>query len=197
MAIDPVPPLGVLALCALAAIAAFIALCRLFSGALDNEVNKVISAADVKSPLVLAVPELVSVAKQLRRATLRALRQSGAPGQTDIPQPQVDILTEQGAELTNPLFQSASILDEEEEVLELDLPRKREAAEDGFPDHIFRAYDIRGHAQAELSDDMVSRIGKAIGSLAGELDEQTGVLLWKHKAYVINGVLSEDIVLHR
>ena len=173
LAIDPMPPLGVLALCALAAIAAFVALCRLYSRALDNEVNKVISAADVKSPLVLAVPELVSVAKQLRRATLRTLRQSGAPGQTDIPQPQVEILTEQGPALTNPLFQSASILDEEDEVLELDLPRKRQAAVEGFPDHIFRAYDIRGHAQAELTDDMVSRIGKAIGSLAGEMDEQT------------------------
>jgi phosphomannomutase/phosphoglucomutase len=45
-----------------------------------------------------------------------------------------------------------------------------------LPDHIFRAYDIRGHAQAELSDDLVARIGKAIGSIAKEMDEQTLII---------------------
>jgi phosphomannomutase/phosphoglucomutase len=173
LTIDPKPSLVVLALCALATIAAFIALSRLYSRALDTEVNKVISAADVKSPLELAVPELVSLAKQLRRATLRALRQSSAAGPTDIPQPKVEILTEEGSDLTNPLFQSASILDDEDDGLDLDLPKGGEPAGEGFPDHIFRAYDIRGHAQSELTDDLVSRIGRAIGSLAGEMDEQT------------------------
>ena len=47
------------------------------------------------------------------------------------------------------------------------------ASSDGFPEHIFRAYDIRGHAQDELSDELISRIGSAIGSIAGEMDEQT------------------------
>ncbi len=171
--IDPMPSLVVLALCALAAIAALIALSRLYSRTLDTEVNKVISAADVKSPLELAVPELVSLAKQLRRATLRALRQSSAAGATDIPQPKVEILTEEGSDLTNPLFQSTSILDDEDDGLDLDLPKDGEPAGEGFPGHIFRAYDIRGHAQSELTDDLVSRIGRAIGSLAGEMDEQT------------------------
>lgn len=174
LTVDPLPSLVVLALCALAALGSFIGVARLYSKALDKEVNKVISAADMKSPLELAMPELVSIAKQLRRATLRALRQSNTTGQFDIPQPKVEMLTEQGSELTNPMFQSTSMLDEEDEVLDLDLATNGAAsAGDSFPGHIFRAYDIRGHAQAELTDELVSRIGKAIGSIAKEMDEQT------------------------
>ena len=63
--------------------------------------------------------------------------------------------------------------------LDLDLARGDRAADHpapeagGFPDHIFRAYDIRGNAESELTDELVTRIGKAIGTIAGEMDEQT------------------------
>ncbi len=42
-----------------------------------------------------------------------------------------------------------------------------------LPRHIFRAYDIRGVANTELSDDIVASIGAAIGSIAHEEGEQT------------------------
>lgn len=182
LAIDPAPLLVVLGLCVFAAIAGVVIIVRLFSRALDSEINKVISAADIKTPLELAIPELVTIAKQLRRATLRTLRQSSSLGSSEIPQPKVETLSRQGAELVNPMFQSANILDEDEgDNLDLDLaaskaPPPKAADGDapkGFPHHIFRAYDIRGDARSELTDELVARIGRAVGSIAGEMEEQT------------------------
>ncbi len=182
LAIDPAPLLLVMGLCILAAVGAIALLVALYSRKLGSEINKVISAADLKTPLELAIPELVTIAKQLRRATLRALRQgSASAGPSDLPQPEVETLPRHGTDLTNPMFQSTRILDEDEgEGLDLDLAatgskqRAPEVADgDGFPHHIFRAYDIRGKAGSELSDELVAKIGKAIGSIAGEMDEQT------------------------
>jgi phosphomannomutase/phosphoglucomutase len=175
---DPMPLLGVLALVVAAAIAGILLLMRKLGSRLDNEINRLISAADRKTPLELGVPQLVTVAKQLRRVTLRALRQSGAaPQSTALAKPEVEESL-QMEDLANPMFHSGSILDDEDETLELDLaeePTASEAPEEepGFPGHIFRAYDIRGHADQELTDDMVTRIGKAIGSVAGDMGEQT------------------------
>ena len=87
-----------------------------------------------------------------------------------------------GSDLTNPMFQSTSMIDEGQEVLELDLGEdtgrdpSRPTAPEGFPDHVFRAYDIRGDAEEELTDELIAGIGKAVGTLAGELDQQTLVV---------------------
>jgi len=149
-----------------------------FPGALAQQVDKVIAAADRKSPLEVSVPELVTIAKQLRRATLRTLRQTSV---STLAQPEVAFSeAPSGDDLTNPMFQSANILDNDDESLDLDLGSIDDVsratatpAAAGFPDHIFRAYDIRGVAQTELTDEIVAKIGGAIGSVAGEMDEQT------------------------
>jgi len=179
LTIDPVPLLAAMTLCILGALCAVGLLVYLYSRKLDSEINKVISAADLKTPLELAVPQLVSIAKQLRRATLRALRQSSAPPSSELPTATVEMLPRQSQDLTNPMFQSTSILDEDEG-LDLELAAgssgKRSAEKSrtqGFPHHIFRAYDIRGDARTELTDELVTRIGKAVGSIAGEMGEQT------------------------
>lgn len=175
LTIKQLPLLGVLALYILAAILAAVIMLIMYSRALEAEVKRVISAADRKSPLELAVPELVPIAKQLRRATLRTVR-PGTTSSLDIPVTEVEGIEQEGSELTNPMFQSTEMLDgdNEEEVLELDLAAADSpASSDGFPEHIFRAYDIRGHAQDELSDELISKIASAIGSIAGEMDEQT------------------------
>jgi len=142
---------------------------------MDAELNKIVSAADRKTQLEIAIPELVSIAKQLRRATLRALRQSNA-GPSQLPVAEVETLDDDSPELTNPMFQGSSMLDQDEETLDLDLNLAEERAtrrgESGLPDHIFRAYDIRGNANTELTDELVTAIGKAIGSIAGEMEEQ-------------------------
>jgi phosphomannomutase/phosphoglucomutase len=174
--IDQTPLYAVLALIILAALGALAIILTLFPRKLDAEINTVISAADQKTPLILSIPELVSIAKQLRRATLRALRQSSS-GFSEIPRAEVEMLESYTPNLTNPLFQSKNIIDEDDPLdLDLDVsspstsvaPRR----DDRLPEHIFRAYDIRGNAETELRDDVVANIGKAIGSIAGEMGEQ-------------------------
>lgn len=177
-----IPLYTVLILTAVAIIVAVGFIVLRFSRTLHTEVNKIISAADNKSPLTLSVPELVSIAKQLRRATLRALRRSGGtaahPGEAG----GEDYEGQTGSDLTNPMFQHSSILDQgEEEELGLDL-KDSGTHEDGvpedsdLPEHIFRAYDIRGNAETELTEELVTRIGRALGTMAEELDEQAFVV---------------------
>ncbi len=180
------PLFSVLALCVLAAIGAVVFIVMMFTRVLDSQISKVISAAEVKSSLELSIPGLVSVAKQLRRVTLRTLRR-GSPGATsNIPQAKVGIFPQQDTDLTNPafqnpMFQSKSMLDDEAG-LDLNLAGDSQVMDsavkggDGFPHHIFRAYDIRGNAKSELTDELVARIGKAVGTMAGEMDEQTLII---------------------
>ncbi|MFT5709452.1 MAG: phosphomannomutase/phosphoglucomutase [Halioglobus sp.] len=170
--------LSVLAIFIIAALASIAIILVLVPQTLSQQVSKLIAAADKKTALQLSVAELVPVAKQLRRATLRAVRQSSSP--TAIRQtPSPD---SSSAELTNPMFQSTSILDEDDvdEVLDLDLPQVT-ATESGIndnsiPRHIFRAYDIRGIAKTELTDEIVGKIGGALASIANEAGEQTLVV---------------------
>ncbi|MAC35807.1 MAG: phosphomannomutase [Haliea sp.] len=41
----------------------------------------------------------------------------------------------------------------------------------GLPTEIFRAYDLRGHAERDLTDTVVDRVGRAIGTLAAEKNQ--------------------------
>ena len=176
LSINQVPLFSVLALIVLASIGSLSIVLVLFPKRLHTEINKVISASDQKSQLTLAIPELVSIAKQLRRATLRALRQSNT-NSWDLPRPEVETLESRGSELTNPLFQSKNMLEDEEDFLDLDLSGPTNKAttrsEAAFPRHIFRAYDIRGDAETELTDELVENIARAIGTIAGEMGEQS------------------------
>jgi phosphomannomutase/phosphoglucomutase len=172
LAVNSIPVMAVFGLLVLAAIAAAAIALLMFPRTLLAEIDKVISAATVKTPLVLKIPELVSIAKQLRRATLRSLRQSNAPAGV-APPPEVSFTPT--SDLSNPMFHSDNMIDEDDEVLELDMaPRSREvpSGQPGFPDHIFRAYDIRGKATTELPDEVVKKIGGAIGTIAEGLDQQ-------------------------
>lgn len=175
LSINQVPMYTALGLIILSAFLSLSLVLVLFTRKLNAEVARIISAADQKTPLNLAIPELVSIAKQLRRATLRALRQSGA-GVSDVASREMEPLETRSSGLTNPLFQSKNLIDEE--VLELDLADGSTAdslpigGEPAFPVHVFRAYDIRGNAQTELTDDLISNIARAIGTMAGEMGEQ-------------------------
>ncbi len=177
LASSPLPLYALLGLSLLAVLAAAVLIVRRFSQSLAAEVERVISVADKKSSLQLAIPELVTIAKQLRRTTMRSLRQTSTPG---IPQPLVESEPDRDGSFSDPLFHKDSILDEGgEDVLELDLPEEeQEQASDraGFPAHVFRAYDIRGDADHELSNNLISAIGGAIGTMAGEIGEQTLVV---------------------
>lgn len=172
LAISPLPLLAALGVSLLAVLIALYLLVTRFSSALSKESDKLLAAADKKTPLVLQIPELVPIAKQLRRATLRSNRNGLSPGARPG--------KPAAADLTNPMFQSSSMLDGEGgEVLDLDgaeefaLDLSEAIQDDGLPRQIFRAYDIRGQADAELTDDLVTKIGKAIGTLALEKGQQS------------------------
>lgn len=178
-----IPLYIIIAITVLAIVAAVMLILTRFPRTLEAEVAKITASADKKSSLTVAVPELVAVAKQLRRATLRALRQSrGGPASAVEPSaaPQLEA---QPAELASPLFQTTSILDNDEVSLDLDLDLGSDDILDsspagipGFPEHVFRAYDIRGIADTELTDEFIANVGKAIGSIAGERGEQALVV---------------------
>lgn len=171
LAVSIVPVWLVSLLSTLAAIAAALMVLFLSRRALLLEIDRIISAADSKTPLELNMPELVPIAKQLRRATVKSLRM-GSSAKAGVAAPP-EVTSRPDFEFTNPMFQSTSMIDEIDEVLELDLPEEVSVKkEDGLPDHIFRAYDIRGIAKTELTDELVARIGGAIGSVAGDLDQQ-------------------------
>lgn len=176
LTINQLPLFSVLALIVLASIGSLSIVLVLFPTKLRAEVNKVISASDQKSQLTLAIPELVAIAKQLRRATLRALRQSNTSS-LDLSRPEVETLESRSSGLTNPMFQSKNMLEDEEDFLDLDLSGPTNKAttrsEAAFPQHIFRAYDIRGDAETELTDELVGEIARAIGTIAGEMGEQS------------------------
>ena len=116
-------------------------------------------------------PELVGIAKQLRRATLRTMRQSTARTLSHPGCRGGGIFREQSSELTNPMFQASSMLDE--------MKRRRwtwtspatvtwtPARRISPAEHVFRAYDIRGDAESELTDELVAESAKPLAVLPG------------------------------
>lgn len=182
LSIDPVPLYTALALMVLAAFASMSIVLILFPRKLSAEIETVVAAAEQKSPLRLTIPELIPLAKQLRRATLRALRQSSS-NLSAKPKQEEPAQEPQSDDLTNPLFQSKSMFDEDD-ALELDIADSNAAEEtpvstspaQNFPEHVFRAYDIRGNAETELTDELITGIARAIGSIAGEMGEQSLII---------------------
>lgn len=175
LSINPLPLLAALALCLLAILGGLLILVILVRRGLKKEVDKILAVSDKKTPLNINVPELLPLASQLRRVTLRTLRQSGS---TASEAPPLEDRFRANSELSNPMFQSTSMLDEEEpEELSAENTTTKALSSaqstSHFPDHIFRAYDIRGNAKQELSDDIVSAIGGALAGMAADLNEQT------------------------
>ncbi len=170
LSINPLPLLMVLAISAVALLAALAFILLRFPGELYRETQRIASNAAKKVPMELSVPQLVDLAKELRRASQRGVRQTiTATTEAPSPAPSQVMVVEESETM--------------DDLLELDLdeapppaPTPQLPHEEGFPDHIFRAYDIRGLADEELTDALVSRIGRAVGSMAGEMDQQTLVV---------------------
>lgn len=143
-----------------------------------RDVARIIDGAGLKTSLHLDIPHLVPLGQHLRRV----LGGHAAPVQADSVKKTEAPAVLTGHHLTNPLLQRGNILDTEsagdEEVLELDLSKGIGSADPALllPQHIFRAYDIRGEADSELSDAAVALIGRAIGTLAAEKNEDALVV---------------------
>ena len=164
------PVVIVLAVLLLVVMAALSALLFLYERSLAATVERISAAADRKTPLVLNIPQLVPLAALLRRAVLRnSARPKRATAQKKS--------SEAGGKAADPVAQAEDSLDQddENEVETEESPSEKSAAAAlgaDFPAHIFRAYDIRGIVPDELNDSLVTRIGGAIGTLAGKTGQQ-------------------------
>jgi phosphomannomutase/phosphoglucomutase len=144
-----------------------------FQRKLAREVDNISAAADKRLPMVIAIPELLPLARQLNRETSRR----GQVSRSDKATAEETVRTSAGGGLSDPMFQKESmIVEDSDDDFSIDdaaaPPPMSQAEESAFPAHIFRAYDIRGIAETELTDAMVARIGAAIGTLSAEQGQQ-------------------------
>ena len=137
---------------------------------LRQEVDRILEAAELRSTMTLQVPELQPLAKLLRQLSLLSRRQliSAARAEKDSQQSQnqpvnADAANSSGA-ITSENYSPENL---DEESVDTD---------DGIPAHIFRAYDIRGDVNTELTIDLVERIGNAIAVLAPQKEINTLLL---------------------
>jgi len=169
LTINSLPVILVLTIILIASLLAFVALLFFFERFLSAEVERVSAAADKKTPLELGIPQLLPLAKQLRRATLRHTSKVGKGKRTFARRD-----GESG--FSDPMFQDTDMIDDDDaDDFDDEVPAAKPTAPAriiDFPAHVFRAYDIRGIVPDELDEDLVTRIGRAIGTLAGELEQQ-------------------------
>ena len=144
------PDYDVLGVLLISALVGF-ALALLRSGtALSREVERVVRGSQHTAALELDAPQLVLLAREMRRLAYR----DDSPASTDTSAPAAA-----AAPAKDPARAPASAAFE-------------------LPAAIFRAYDIRGIADEQLDDKTVFRIASAIGTMAGDIDEQTLVLAY-------------------
>ncbi|MDJ0877097.1 MAG: phosphomannomutase/phosphoglucomutase [Halieaceae bacterium] len=149
--------MGVLALVVLVAMLLFlVGLQR----ALAADVDKIIAGAERKGDYQVGLPALLKLARLLRRMTVQQSNQQ-TPRGTSRPAQKAAPAAPPGDGDSAAAADTGSAAAPE--------PKKAAPA---VPMHIFRAYDIRGIVEQELTDTLVSRIGKAFGTLAGEQDQQ-------------------------
>ncbi len=148
----------------------------------------------VRARLAECAGTLEVVADTAREAASARAAEAGAPAAAAAPAPETagaaveapldfDLLAGEGGEAAGPA-EAFPELDEEERAAEgaeaeaEPEPEAPAAEPPSFPvpAHVFRAYDIRGVVGRELTPELVHAIGRAIGSQAYELGEQTVVV---------------------
>lgn len=146
------PDYDVLLILLLCGTAGFALTLQRSGSALRRELTHIVDGAEHRTALDVHIPQLVPIARDLRKATLRRSRLGNTSN--IVPAGEGPGGYGSGAPMSA-----------------VDGP-----ATQGLAPHIFRAYDIRGIADEELDDETVYRIGSAVGTLAGELGEQTLII---------------------
>lgn len=153
--VQPTGLLIVLGVLVLAVLVAMVMLLVSLQRAIGADVDTILEAAERKASFQVGLPALMPLAQQLRKALQQAANQPAQRGGAGQAKATSD--TESAAAAKPAAGEPA--------------PEPARAAPT-VPDHIFRAYDIRGIVDTELSDALVARIGKALGSIAGEQEQQ-------------------------
>lgn len=143
------PDLDVLGIVTIGALIGFGLVLIRSTKTLQSEVDNIIGAAEHRTAMEVKIPQLLPLAQNFRKLSLRRAKGGVAA-------PSVEA---QGSAATSA------------PVTAIEGPSSAP-----LPSSIFRAYDIRGVANEELDDETVYRIGSAIGTMAGELGEQTLVI---------------------
>ncbi|MEM1402089.1 MAG: phosphomannomutase/phosphoglucomutase [Pseudomonadota bacterium] len=116
---------------------------------LKAEIRRITEAAEHRTAMEVHIPQLVPLARNLRKLSMRKARADRAPITVAAPK----VVSDEAS--SSPLTGIEG------------------PATQGLRSTIFRAYDIRGDAESELDDETVFRIASAIGTLAGEMGEQS------------------------
>ncbi len=141
---------------------------------LREDVARILEATELHSTIAIQVPELLPLARLLRQLSRLSRRQlisaarSGKDHQAATTQPTEGDGASVARATTNP-DPSSEVAAEESGLID-----------DGIPAHIFRAYDIRGDINTELTTDLLVKIGDAIAVLAPQKGINT--LLIAHDA---------------
>lgn len=127
---------------------------------LSQEVDRILESIELRSTIKLQIPELLPLAQLARKLSLLSRRQlvSAARGDRDQPARSAKAVETEASAITVISTPDSSGADSD-----LDEP---EFINDGIPAHIFRAYDISGDVNTELTIDLVEKIGNAIAVLA-------------------------------
>ena len=141
--IDSIPLIAVFAVLMLAVIATMLWLLVSFQRALTGEIERVVDGAERKTVLKLAIPSLVPLARLLRLKTQKAAGAAPQPRQSrpaPARQPDTGITVSEEPEAPEPA------------------PAPAPEPPAAIPQHIFRAYDIRGIVDEELESLTMNRI---------------------------------------
>ncbi len=157
--IDGIGLLVVMGVLILTVLVAMLLLLVKLQRSLAAEVDKIIAGAERKASYQVGLPALLPLARQLRRVTLQRANQLGPRSAARQPRPAAGAATELEA-------------DDRPEPPAATSPPTPASPAPTLPEHIFRAYDIRGIVEQELTDSVVASVGKALGTLAAEQDQQ-------------------------
>ena len=146
------PDYDILILALLFSIAGFALTGFQSSRSLSTELQRITEAAEHRTAMDVHIPQLVPLARDLRKLSMRKNRADRAPITVAAPKVASD------------------------EAPSTPLTGIEGPATQGLRPTIFRAYDIRGNADSELDDETVFRIASAIGTIAGEMSEQSLIL---------------------
>ncbi len=154
-------------------VAALITLWRGLPAALQRETERILDSAELKSPLVIHIPQLLALAKKIRQLSLLSRRQLVNRSRRETGT--TPAVTNNETVPTMALGEAVPTADVEEVAAE-----PENSADDGIPDAIFRETCIRGDADDELTDELVEKIGRSLAVMASDRGVKT--LLVGHDA---------------
>lgn len=152
---------------------AIVTLSRGLPAALQRETDRILDAAELKSPLAIYIPELLTLATKIRQLSLLSRRQLVNRARRDTPvEPRAATSEATSAMALGEVVPTADVEEVAAEVLS--------NPDDGIPDSIFRETCIRGSTDDQLTDELVEKIARSLAVMANDRGIKT--LLVGHDA---------------